>query len=76
MRVTTSIPAHLSYASRYWADRLEATPNQSENLEIFLPLVKNLFRVAFLYWLEVLSMLKLVALAQPSIAATIEWISV
>ncbi|CAG7846463.1 SubName: Full=Related to WD40-repeat protein (Notchless protein) {ECO:0000313/EMBL:CCA66915.1} [Serendipita indica DSM 11827] len=45
------IPAHLQYASRYWADHLHNSPANEE----MVALVRRFLKVQFLSWLEVAS---------------------
>lgn len=75
-RIRDAIPSHLSYACRFWADHLRATPNQGPDLKIFQELVKEFLFTRLLYWLEVLSLLKAVTMAAPSILSAATWFEV
>lgn len=53
-RVEKAIPSHLSYSCRFWADHLQATTFETS----VLAELKSCLYSGFLYWLEVLSLVK------------------
>lgn len=71
-RVKEAIPTHLSYACRFWADHLLATPYESTILEQLRHLLYN----QLLYWLEVLSLIKRVNIASPMLLSMLNWVQV
>jgi hypothetical protein len=75
-RTATFIPAHLVYSCYFWADHLQATSNQEANFTIMQPYIKGFLHTCFLYWLEVLSLMKAAAIANPSMMSLIEWMKV
>jgi hypothetical protein len=75
-RIRDAVPSQLSYACRFWADHLRATPNQGRDLEIFREIVNDFMFTRLLYWLEALSLLKAVTLAAPSVHTVAMWFEV
>lgn len=71
-RVKKTVPSHLSYACRFWADHLLATPYELAILEQLQYLLQN----RLLYWLEVLSLIKKVSIASPILLSLSNWIQV
>jgi hypothetical protein len=71
-RVEKAICAHLAYSSRFWADHLRAT---AFSLELLFK-VKAFIRARFLYWLEVLSLVKDVSIATQTLRTIVEWCGV
>lgn len=53
-RIEKFIPTHLSYACHFWADHLQRTAFDT----VILAELKSCMYFGFLYWLEVLSLLK------------------
>ena len=73
--IETYIPPWLSYACCNWADHLSMmsmTPDDSQVLEKITWFLHN----QFLYWLEVLSLLKVISLARNALQLVVEWTEV
>jgi hypothetical protein len=70
-RIKNHISTHLSYACRFWADHLRETTRSDVNE--FLPDVHDFLSHRFLFWLEVLSLVKEVRIASPALLSTAEW---
>jgi AAA ATPase domain len=68
-RVKNAIPTHLSYACRFWANHLHATPFDG----VILKEVKNFMHIHLLFWLEVLSLTKQVNTAPTGLSSVIKW---
>jgi energy-coupling factor transporter ATP-binding protein EcfA2 len=71
-RLATYIPRHLRYSCRYWADHLTATSLRSEVARE----AGNFLLEKFLFWLEVLSLLRMVGYASPALSKFIAWTQV
>ena len=61
MLICNGIPTYLAYSCQFWPDHLESASVNS----IFLTEVENLMSCQFLYWLEVLSLIKKLYVASP-----------
>jgi hypothetical protein len=70
-RITENIPASLSYACQLWDDHLERIPFDPG---VYTKL-ESFFNDKFLFWLEVLSLTRVVALASPALASLKTWLS-
>jgi hypothetical protein len=71
-RVKETVPSHLSYACRFWADHLFATPYELAILDQ----LQHLLHDQLLYWLEVLSLIKRVSVASQMLLLVSNWIQV
>lgn len=61
------IPAHLSYASRFWSNHLRsATPDRLD--DVYLASLKTFLCNKLLFWFEILSLLDAVSLASPALS--------
>jgi len=70
--IQKSIPNHLSYACRFWAEHVRRTdfhPNVVACLDEFL-------RRRLLFWLEVLSLIKEVHIGSPALSSVVDWFPV
>jgi len=70
--VTQYIPPHVSYSSRFWAGHLAET---AFDMRIFERL-RYFMQIQFLFWLEVLSLTKLVNLASSMLGILADWVRV
>ena len=68
-RIEKTIPAHLSYACRFWADHLGATAYDTDVLKE----VKEFLHYRLLYWLEVLSLINKVNMASGMLLSVLRW---
>ncbi|KIM87374.1 hypothetical protein PILCRDRAFT_814882 [Piloderma croceum F 1598] len=68
-RVENTILPHLSYGCRFWADHLITTAYDTE----ILSKLRDFFHHRFLYWLEVLSLLKKINVASRMLRSMLEW---
>jgi hypothetical protein len=71
-RVKKAIPSHLSYSCHFWADHLQETAYEYEVFEALQYFMNN----QFLYWLEVLSLIKQVNIASRVLSSMVMWIRV
>ena len=71
-RIEERISSHLSYSSVFWSSHLAET---TFNLELFGPL-QYFMDNQFLFWLEILSLIKRVNLASSMLLILIDWIKV
>ena len=67
--IEKAIPPHLSYGCRFWADHLGATAYDNDILNE----VKDFLHHRFLYWLEVLSLIKKVNMASRMLLSVVHW---
>ena len=75
MKMSTLVPAYLSYSCRFWAEHLGEDGNRHGRLELLKELRHFLYD-RFLFWLEVLSLTKEVSIAQLSLLIAIRWLGV
>ena len=75
MKMSTLVPAYLSYSCRFWAEHLGEDGNRHDRLELLKELRHFLYD-RFLFWLEVLSLAKEVSIAQLSLLIAIRWLGV
>jgi hypothetical protein len=68
-RVAVAIPSHLSYACCYWYSHLQV----ASYTDSLLTSVRDFVATSFLYWLEVLSLIKEVSIASPALRFTTNW---
>ncbi|KAF8954093.1 hypothetical protein BDZ97DRAFT_1711901, partial [Flammula alnicola] len=71
-RIKRSISSAVSYSCRYWTAHVEATVFDSE----IANQVKEFFNRQFLFWIEVLSLIKSVQIAAPTLSSIMKWITV
>jgi hypothetical protein len=71
-RIKKAISTPLRYSCLFWADHLQAT---AFSLEL-LHKVKGFMRTRFLYWLEVLSLVKEVRMAKGILKVVVDWCDV
>lgn len=87
--VTKPIPSHLSYSCRFWAEHLDAETTDprvfsryiwrlvyNHDRYLLLEEIRYFIYNQFLFWLEVLSLIKKVPVAQPALLNTIRWLGV
>ena len=70
-RADSHISSALFYACRFWEDHLERVTPRDE----LLHQVRTLLETNFLFWLEVLSLKNLVALATPALSSLVRWLA-
>jgi hypothetical protein len=75
MKKSMPIPAHLSYPCRFWAEHLEEDDNKHDRRTLLKEMRDFLYN-RFLFWLEVLSLIKEVSVAQIALLAAIRWLAV
>jgi hypothetical protein len=75
-RIQMKISDTLSYTCRYWAAHLRNIRSAQEGHEALLEEVKGFFYNRFLFWLEVMSLLKQTLAANSVLLAGIPWIEV
>jgi hypothetical protein len=68
-RVQNHVPVYLAYACRFWADHLQET----KFIAATLADLDDFLSHCFLFWLEVLSLVKEVHIASPALLSTAEW---
>jgi len=71
-RINQSISSVVSYSCQYWAAHVEATVFDSE----LANQVREFLNQKFLFWLEVLSLIKSVWLAAHALSSIMKWITV
>jgi hypothetical protein len=76
VRIEESIPTRLAYACRFGLQHLQGTPQGGSSGGELLNDVSHLLRVQFLYWLEVMSLIKEVPSAMTTLFAIVQWVSV
>jgi hypothetical protein len=67
--IDKTILPHLSYGCRFWADHLSATAYDTKILNE----LRDFFHHHFLYWLEVLSLIKKINIASRMLLSILEW---
>jgi WD40 repeat protein len=75
-RVQISIPSRLSYACQFGMHHLRDAPHTGSSSTELLNDVDYFFHVQFLYWLEVMSLVKKVPMALAALFTTTRWIPV
>jgi hypothetical protein len=75
-RIQAAIPPHISYSCRFWGQHLQGTPNTNPEANILFADIKYFLRNDILYWLEVLSLIKEVSVAVPTLISAAGWIQV
>jgi hypothetical protein len=68
-RIQNTILPQLSYGCRFWADHLSATVYDTKIVNE----LGDFFRHRFLYWLEVLSVVKKINVASRMLVSLLEW---
>ena len=68
-RIEATIVPHLSYGCRFWADHLRASTYDTD----ILYEVREFFHHRFLYWLEVLSLMKKLNMASGMLVLMLDW---
>src|ERR1700722_13841516 len=68
-RLKKAIPNHLSYACTFWAEHLRLTSVEIDTLNE----VREFMHIRLLYWLEVLSLIKQVTIAFPTLILIGGW---
>jgi NACHT domain len=74
-RITKFIPNHLSYSCRFWVDHLSDTTTFKNTQDIGKD-INEFLRVYFLYWLEIMSIIKEVPQSRAALATLIPLIKV
>jgi hypothetical protein len=72
-KVKQFISSHLSYSCRYWASHVQQATLFHSNIAAQ---VREFLNQQFLYWIEVLSLVKSVQIAAHSISLIITWVNV
>jgi hypothetical protein len=75
-RVEKRIPGLLLYSCCYWAAHLRDTTSPQRSSDGLLQEVSDFFKHRFLYWLEVMSLVKQVSVANAALLTAIPWINV
>jgi hypothetical protein len=75
-RIKKSIPTRLAYACRFGLQHLQDTPQGGSSGVELLNDVSRFLRVQFLYWLEVMSLIKEVPSAMTTLFAVVQRLSV
>ena|ERR1700722_1376572 len=68
-RLKKAVPSHLAYACNFWAKRLQSATVEADILKE----VRDFMQIRLLYWLEVLSLTKMVASAVRALMLIGEW---
>lgn len=68
-KLDTHIPMHLQYCCEFWADHLLEKHEDPQTLKM----VNGFLRKKFLFWLEVLGLLKMVPHGQQALSKFIRW---
>jgi hypothetical protein len=74
-RITNFIPSHLSYSCRFWVDHL-SDATTSENTQDIGKDINEFLHTYFLYWLEIMSVIKEVPQSRAALAMLIPLIEV
>jgi len=75
-RVQSAIHPHLSYSCRFWGQHLQGASNADPEAPMLFTDIKCFLHNHILYWLEVLSLIKEVAVAVPALISAAQWIRV
>jgi hypothetical protein len=75
-RIERSIPTHLLYSCRFWAEHLGDSPDAKHGQSVLLKEIEKFLHIHFLHWLEVLSLIKEVSIASMALLTTARWIEV
>jgi NACHT domain len=75
-RIKTRIPGSLIYSCRFWAAHLQDTTDAQDGHEDLLKEIKDFLYNRFLFWLEVMSLVKEVLAANAALVTSIPWIGV
>ena len=76
-RISVSIPTHLAYSCRFWADHLSSlTVTDKNTLQLLLEGTRTLFYVNLLYWLEAMSLLKAIPASNTALVTASKWLRV
>ena len=75
-RIKKNIPGPLMYSCQYWAAHLRDVPNVREGHGALLKEIHDFFHDLFLFWLEVMSLVKQVPAANVALVVTIPWVDV
>jgi hypothetical protein len=70
-RVDHHVPPALSYACRFWGDHLKHADFKTD----LLGKVETFFKEKFLFWLEALSLTRIISLAPPAFASLNMWLA-
>ncbi len=71
-KVKTFITSHLSYSCQSWANHMQAIPFQPS----LAGQIGTLLQEKMLFWIEVLSLLKMVNMVPSMLAAAVNWLQV
>jgi hypothetical protein len=74
--VQSVIRPHLAYSCRFWGEHLQGASNSDPEAQILFTDIKCFLHNHILYWLEVLSLIKEVAVAVPALISAVRWIRV
>jgi hypothetical protein len=72
-RITRKISMPLLYACRFWAAHLLDTPGVQDSLSTE---IEDFLRTRFLFWLEVMSLMREVAVANIALLTVAPWLQV
>ena len=75
-RIRSAIPPHMSYSCRFWGQHLQVTSNANPEAKIIFADIKFFLHNHSLYWLEVLSLIKEVSVAIPTLISVAQWVQV
>ncbi|KIM72482.1 hypothetical protein PILCRDRAFT_803728, partial [Piloderma croceum F 1598] len=73
-RIKKHIPGHLSFSCRFWAVYLQDVTGNEFTNGTLLDEIENFFYSRFLYWLEVLSLIKELGMAPVALRIVARWI--
>jgi hypothetical protein len=74
--IERSIPAHLSYACCFWSEHIASSTSAMHSNTELLEEIESFLHNNFLYWLEVLSLIKKVSVASMALFIAVQWIAV
>ena len=75
-RIQSAIPPHMSYSCCFWGQHLQVTSNANPEAKILFADIMFFLHNHSLYWLEVLSLIKEVSVAIPTLLSVAQWVQV
>ena len=75
-RIQAAIPPQVAYLCRFWGQHLQGTSNINPEANILFVDIKFFLHNHILYWLEVLSLIREVSVAIPTLISVAQWIQV
>ena len=77
LRIEQNIPQVLQHSCLYWSNHLSQTPNNENWQALGLESLKEFFEgLCPLFWIEVLSILRMVPIGAPSLQRILSWVKV